>query len=60
MNNRMYREVSEIENKFNRCRLFLELMNIALYLDSFSISEFCLHQFDILPAVNKRKDYFDY
>ena len=45
----LYRKVIEIENKFNRCRLFWKLMNIALDLDSFSMSEFCLHQLDILP-----------
>ena len=39
--NRLYKKVIEIENKFNRCRLFWELMNIALDLDSFSMCEFC-------------------
>ena len=41
--NILYREVVEIENKFNKCRLFWKLMNIALDLDSFNMSEFCLH-----------------
>ena len=39
--NRLYKKVIEIENKFNGCRLFWELMNIAIDLDSFSTSEFC-------------------
>ena len=49
-------EVVEIENKFNRCRLFWKLMNIALDLDSFSMNEFCLHQLDTLPKHPQRSE----
>ena len=31
-------------------------MNIALDLDSFSMSEFCLHQLDILPKHSRRSE----
>ena len=31
-------------------------MNIALYLDWFSINEFCLHQLDILPKHSRRSE----
>ena len=33
------------------------LMNIALYLDSFSMSEFCLHQIDILTKHSRRSEH---
>ena len=54
--NILYREAIEIENKFNRCSRLWKIMNIALDLDSFSMSEFCLHQLDILPKQSRRSE----
>ena len=43
-------KVIEIEIKFNRFLLFLEVNKHSIRL-GFIMSEFCIHQLDILPII---------
>ena len=54
--NILYKEFIKIENKFNRCKIFWKLMNIALDLDSFRMSTFCFNQLYILPKHLRRSE----
>ena len=47
-------KLSKLKTNLIDADFFWKLMNIALDLDSFNMSEFCLHQLDILPKLSRR------
>ena len=48
--------LSKLKTNLIGVDFFWKLMNIALDLDSFSMSEFCLHQLDILHKHLRRSE----